>query len=507
MNQRNPQASNRRVVWAIYVRISRTDDRLGVDKQLDLCRLQLAAMGVAESDVVVYDENNTSATKGVELRIEYRRLTADAIAGRVHGVMVFVQDRFTRDTDELSAFLKLKIRLATSSTGEIDLTDPDARAGVKIATVNAEREIELIRLRVSNNSAQRASLGMAHGMAPFGWRREVEVRNGRVVRSWDVIDEREAGLLRYAAAELFRGISLRTITAELEAGDVRPRPRTFTGGKYKDDHREASGRWGTTKQIRALLLRECNAGLRLHRGQVLDGVVGDWPAIFDEVTYRRLRLLLTDPSRLSRDKGSAPVWLLSGIATCGVCADGGRILVHTGGKRRPSQRPVYVCVGKPGSKGCFQRHFVDDVDREITRLVAKRVVDPAYADADPTAQLAIDELLGKIDAQRLRMTEAGDAAADEIISLGQLGKINASAKAAIAELDREIDELTPQTVELGIEPGKFPFLPVPDRKAIVRKLFASIAFVPAATHGKSKDRRPEDVGDELLVEFKGRAAA
>lgn len=491
-------------IWAIYLRISRTDDRLGVDKQGQLCKFQLLAMGVDESRIVVFDENNTSATKGADKRPEYLRMLAEAKAGRIGGVMVFVQDRFTRDIDELRSLFKLGIRLATSSTGEVDWTDPDQKASSQIATINAEREVELISKRVKSNSAMRASLGMAHGQAPFGWRREVELRNGRVVRSWDELDEAEAGLLRHAAAQVLKGISLRSVAAELNAGEVKPRARTLKGGKYKDSPRESRRVW-SSQQLRTLLLRESNAGLRRHRGEVLDGVVGEWPPIFDEVTYRRLRLLFADPSRRASDKGSAPAWLLSGIATCDVCPDGGRFLVHTGGTTR-NARPAYVCVGALGGKGCMQRHYVDDVDNEIARLVAERLADPAFAEVDPDAQLKIDELRAKIDEERERMAEAGKLAATKAIKLAQLVEINAEAEATIERLGREIDELEPQTLDLGIEPGSFALLDVVEKRAVVRQLFASIVFVPSTVHGRATELRRASVADEIRVEFKGRAA-
>src|SRR6478672_3891347 len=167
--------------WAVYLRISRTDDRQGVERQLEDCQDQLELMGADPDGIVLYDENNTSATKGLDKRPEYLRMMADAKAGRITGFMVFLQDRAWRDTDELSAFLKLAkakgLRFATSSTGEANLNDPHTIANLKSNTVTAELEVALAGRRVARASRQRARKGKAHGRAPFGWRREVVIAN------------------------------------------------------------------------------------------------------------------------------------------------------------------------------------------------------------------------------------------------------------------------------------------------------------------------------------------
>jgi DNA invertase Pin-like site-specific DNA recombinase len=481
--------------WAIYLRISRTDDRLGVERQLDDCRLQLAAMGYDEdADVVLYDENNTSATKGIDKRPEYLRLVADIKAGRVCGVMVFLQDRAWRDTDELSAFLKLGARFATSSTGEANLDDPDTYANIKIAAVHAEREIKVASRRIAKASAQRAKAGRAHGRAPFGWRREVAISRGRVVDSWDELDEAEAGLIRHAASELIAGKSIRSIVAELNEGDVRPRDYVFTKGRHAG--RVNSKVW-TTTQLRTLLLRGSNAGLRTYKGEILEGVVAEWPAILDLRTYNQVRLVFADPSRRTNERGVAPRWLLSGLASCSECADGGKINVATGGKRN---RPVYVCVGNPGSRGCFQRHWIEDVDDYVGELVEARLEDPAFSEAPPEAEAEIAELEARIIELRGEQAEAGKLKAARKITLGQLVEINAGIDADVDALENKIKALRPTTLN-GVElPDGWAGADLTTRRAVVRRLFASITLVPSTVHGKL--RTYDTIDEEVVVKFR-----
>jgi DNA invertase Pin-like site-specific DNA recombinase len=494
MSQAIPSSGCR---WAIYLRISRTDDRLGVERQRDDCLAQLATMGVAEADVELFDENNTSATKGLDARPEYRRLLGEINAGRIGGVMVFLQDRAWRDTDELSAFLKLGCRFATSSTGEADLDDPDTYANVKIAAVQAEREIKLVSRRTSKASAQRAKAGKAHGRAPFGWRREVAISRGRVVDSWDEIDEAEAGLIRYVAKELLAGKSLRSLTLEANLGSVKPRPYTYVKGARAGLTVEAL--W-TSGKLRDLLLRGSNAGLRRHKGEILEGVTAEWPAILDVQTYQRLVLMFKDPSRRTNEAGSAPRYLLSGtIATCSVCPDGGRINVVTGGNQS-GRRSTYTCVGKAGSKGCFQRHWIEDVDAYVGELVEARLADPAFSGAAPEAQSEIDELYRRIDELRAEQDEAGKLKAARKITLPQLVEINEAIEAELEALDAKISALRPATLSDVELPDGWAGADIRTKRAVVRRLFASIVFVPSTIDGRR--RTAETIDEEILVQYR-----
>lgn len=486
--------------WAVYLRISRTDDRLGVERQLDDCRLTLAAMGVADADIELFDENNTSATKGLDKRPEYLRLLGEIKAGRIGGMIVWAQDRGWRDPDELSAFLKLAeslgIRFATSSTGEANLDDPDTIHQIEVGVSAAKREVRMAGKRIARASKQRAESGRAHGRAPFGWRREVAISRGRVVDSWDELDEAEAGLIRHIVSGLFAGRSLRELTLEANLGDVKPRPYEFKNGRHAG--RESVQEW-SSQQLKAILLRESNAGLRRYKGAVLEGVVGEWPAIFDVQTYQRLAVMLKDPARRTNDAGSAPRYLLSGLAVCSVCEDGGRINVVTGGNK-PGRRAAYTCVGKPGHKGCLQRHWIEDVDSFLGELVEARLADPAYAGSSPEAQLEIDELYARIDEIRAEQAEAGKLRKARKITLAQLVDLNAGYDEEIEALGNKIAGLRPQTEgEINLPDG-WAGADLATKRAALRVMFAEIKLVPSRYFWRV--RTAETIDEEVVATYR-----
>ena len=69
----------------------------------------------------------------------------------------------------------------------------------------------------------------------------------------------------------------------------------------------------TPTAVRDVLLRAANAGLSVHKGQVVG--TGEWPAITDPDTWAAVRALLTDPSRYT-GRGRPAAHLLSGILIC-----------------------------------------------------------------------------------------------------------------------------------------------------------------------------------------------
>ena len=172
----------------------------------------------------------------------------------------------------------------------------------------------------------RADNGEPHSFAAFGYRRAVERdENGNRTSAHDELDPDEAEVIRAAARMLLAGRSLRSTAAHLNnLGSPTPRGKPWQPAT-----------------LRQVLVRERNAGRRVHRGQVIDD--GSWPPIYSADTHDRVLALLTDPSR-STTNGNVPQHLLTGIAQCGRC--GGNMVARQGrvadnGRRQAS---AYVCA-------------------------------------------------------------------------------------------------------------------------------------------------------------------
>jgi hypothetical protein len=137
----------------------------------------------------------------------------------------------------------------------------------------------------------------------------------------DEIIEAEAAYIRSAAEQVLDGRTLRSICREWNDAGV-----TTTQGRS----------WYQLG-VRRVLISDWVAGMR-------GDVKATWQPILDEVTHKRLVLLLTDPSRLPSGSGNVRK-LLSGLAICGLCRHS---LVS---RPRGDGAACYVCSSDCGGCG------------------------------------------------------------------------------------------------------------------------------------------------------------
>jgi len=204
---------------------------------------------------------------------------------------------------------------------------PEGETTAGRGTFTSPEGAEARSRRMQRQFQDRAENGEPHSSAAFGYRRTVERdENGKRTGAHDELDPEQAEVIRDAARLLLAGRSLRSTAAHLN--DIgAPTPR---------------GKPWQSATLRQVLLRERNAGRRVHRGQVIGD--GRWAPIYSADTHDRVLALLTDPSR-NTTNGNVPRHLLTGIAQCGRCGEPlvarqGRV---TGNGRR--QASAYVCVG------------------------------------------------------------------------------------------------------------------------------------------------------------------
>jgi len=454
----------------VYLRISRDDIKKGrgVHRQLERCKMQLPKGWVI---VMVIDENDTSATKA-KPRPKYEAMLAAIKAGEYDAVMAYAQDRLTRKGPEAEALLDLVdnvgLRVATSAAGELrglkkgtPEYDPDARAAFRNSTTGATREVEWIGKRVTDEAAQRAQDGRPHGAPGFGFRRvyELDADGSRIGR--DAIDEAEAAVIRQAAHDVLNGVSVRAVTQRIEAGSIRPR---------------RSGHWSSTN-VRLLLLRASNAGLRVHRGTVLS-LEPVTPAILSVTEWQRLTALLTDPSRQAPQRGKSPRWLLSGVAVCGRCG-GTKINVQTGGKL--SIRPAYTCTRLSAEHpGCWARSWVDEVDAYVGELITERLADPQLG--EPGADVA--ERIETLDRQVIGLRNEQDGISrDTTTPRATRAILAAEIEAEIKVIEGQIKALLPSVQTSFYVPWGEATLG--ERRAMIEKLTSRIELHPPRRNGNT----------------------
>lgn len=396
---------------AVYARISTDteDTGLGVARQTEDCRREIERRGWTLANT--YTDNDVSATRS-RVRPQYERLLTDIRNGLVDALVVWDVDRLTRTPRELEDIIDLAdkqgLQLA-SCGGEIDLATPQGRLTARLKGSVARHESDQMSKRLKRKFDERAKDGRPHGLVAFGYQR---------VDGQDIIDPAEAAIIRSTSEGLLRGETLRSLVGALNATGSRT-PR--------------GGIWSSTL-LRQIMLRDRNAGLRRHRGQVVGKAM--WEPIYDEDTHTRVVTLLTDPNRTT-NKGATRVHLLSGLALCGLC--GAKVRVTVGKKAGVPRSPGYQC-GE-----CLKiRRLQSAVDTYVTVVMVERLkqadIVTALAEGDPERARASKERAAALEA---RMAQAADRFADGAITADQLARITGKLRPQIEAEKAEIAAASP----------------------------------------------------------------
>ncbi|RZU73980.1 DNA invertase Pin-like site-specific DNA recombinase [Micromonospora kangleipakensis] len=390
---------------AIYVRTSRDREGggLGVARQEQDCRQLAARHGLTAAQV--YSDNDLSAYSG-KPRPSYRRMLDDIAAARVDAVLAWHTDRLHRSPTELEEYITAceprGVPTYTVKAGPLDLSAPSGRMVARQLGAVARYEVEHQVERQQRAKLQAAADGKwGGGRRPYGYEPD-----GVTLRP------AEARAVAEATDAILSGASVRSQAAAMNARGLVT----------------STGRPWTPQELRKVLLRARNAGLREHRGEVVGPAA--WPPLVDEDRWRALVSVLTHPGRRTQ-WSSARRWLLSGLALCGVCGSPVRatLLNSTRGGV-----PSYTCkVAK-----CVVRNAAE-LDQHVGAVVVARLSRPDVADL-LAASGQPDSGVLQLDATSLRERLDGLAAAyaDGAIDVRQLREGSERLRVRLAEVEEQM---------------------------------------------------------------------
>lgn len=436
----------------LYARISKDAEGrgLGVARQEQECREWADRNGWTVSTVLVDNDISGYSKKH---RPGYEQMLSGVISGEYDGLLAWAPDRFTRQVSELERLVdvieKASVPVHTLQGGRIDLTTPGGRLTARTLgnIASYESELKSERARSKHDELRR------QGKAPGG-SRCFGLTEGRTA-----IVEDEARWIRSAAEKILSGATIRSVCREWNEAGVKT----------------ATGRAWYQLGLRRVLLSDWVAGKR-------GDVPAQWPAILDEVTHNRLRLLLTDPSR--RMSATNARTLLSGIARCGVC---GHTLVS---RPKAGGIPCYVCLSDQ-ARGASRVGACGKI-----RILAKDLEDDLAARLwsvlDPERLQSIEVPKGPhTDAQdRIRDLEAHAALLVEMLGARELTRdeyrvAKARNEAELAEARRLVvrdwhDEVQAKKMtELDDLEIKWDKLDIDEKRAWLRLLAEDIKVMPA----------------------------
>lgn len=434
----------------IYARISndREGAGLGVDRQTEECRELADRLGWNVADVL--SDNDISAYSG-KPRPAYRALLDALRDGRANAVIAWHSDRLHRSNVELEEFIevceKKAVAVETVKAGKIDLSTPTGRMIARIVGAVARHEVEHAKQRVVAAQEQAAREGKPHGPVPFGYMK-IRDNSGRELSR--VPHPTEAQHVREAIERVLAGESLYSIRMDWTKRGITPR----------------SGRPWSPHTFRQMLLRPVYAGLRSHKGVTTQGT---WEPIITLDEHHRLVSLLTASSRVSH-RGTEPKYLLTGIATCGVCDSPLWRL-----KRKSGGLGNYTCT----ENRCTAR-VIEYVDEVVEEAVLRRLENASAVDEHGDAEAA--KALAEARKLRARLDGFIEDAIEDRIDRETLARMESKMLPRIRELEQRAQQsgTHPLVRELLGENARpnWAKMPLADRRTVIRAV-AKVSLLPA----------------------------
>lgn len=465
---------------AIYCRMSadREGRELGVARQEEDGRILAERRGATVSGIYI-DNDISASTRSRKTRPEYKRMLADAAAGKFDIIIAYTSSRLTRKPREHEDLIELAERYGTQflyvRSPSFDLNTAAGRRVARILAATDAGEAEDVQERVVRERLQQAQRGSwPGGRRPFGYEAD-----GVTIKP----DEAEE--VQAAIAAVLAGGSLRSLVADLNARGVT----TSTGS-----------RWGTIELSR-VLLRPRNAGLRQHRGEVIGKAT--WPAIVREDLWRGAAAILTDPNRRT-SPGPARRWMGSGLYRC-FCGE--VVRVHSPGKARSYAYPSYTCEARHVYK------TARDVDRLVWAVVVERLSrDDAVDLLVEDSPADIGDALEQAAAARVRLDELAALFAAKVITASQLATGSVDLRRQLDEAEEQIASASRVSVLAGIPLGTpevaevLERLPLDRKRAVIDRLFT--VEIWKGNRGRPKGWKPnEPYFDPETVKFYWRKGA
>jgi site-specific DNA recombinase len=230
---------------------------------------------------------------------------------------------------------------------------------LKQDALDAEAEVDHMVERIESQKSEAAKLGRwGGGPVPFGWRLTRLDDDQRVL----ALEPEQAAAVRWGSEQTVRGATLAAIARRWNA----------------DGHRRHGGGEWYEGAVRDVLLRPRNAGLAVHRGQVVEtelpGGKADWEPIVTENLWRAVVVTLTDEARRT-SPGPKPRWWGSGLFLCGVCLS--PLKVQGSGSRRYGKRPASYRCRMAGARHVARQ--AAHLDRFVETTLLLRLARPDYA--------------------------------------------------------------------------------------------------------------------------------
>ncbi|MCW2905157.1 MAG: recombinase family protein, partial [Streptosporangiaceae bacterium] len=408
-----------------------------VDSQLDVGRRWAQREG--HTIVGEYRDDGVSAFDTRKQRPDWQRVMDEIAARRFDVLWVWEASRASRDRTVWAALIAAcaEAHVLICVDGKMhDVTDPDDGFVLDLGMAMAVRESAYIRKRVQRATLAAADAGRPFGSIPFGYRREYDPKSKAPSQ---VPDEETAPIVREIVARVIAGEGLHKIAVDFNRRGV-PTPQQVRDRRLGREGVTRGG-WNNPK-LRKLLSSPSMAGWRVHQGKV-HGQAG-WDPIVSAADHAAALAIINDPTRRTQ-RGTAPKYLLSGIAECAVCDGWMRYFPNKG-------FPSYGCAGKSGTNPGHVVRRAEPLETMVETYVVALLMDPKLFERVATIEAGADDrgeaIVKEIADVEARIAQFEAAAVAGELTPERFGRMERQWLAQLVELRTELGSTSklPQVV-------------------------------------------------------------
>jgi site-specific DNA recombinase len=307
-----------------------------------------------------YADDGVTGTIPLESRPGGIRLLEDARLHKFDQLLVFKLDRLGRDTrlilNAVAELEKHGVRVR-SMTEEFDTATATGRLMLTMLSGFAAHERELIRERSVAGTKRLAEAGAwLGGVVPYGYRKQGERGQGRIVISNELIPGCEL-----SEAEVVRTIYRMSATEKKSCQKIADHLNrtSVPSGAVENAHGAEAGKrtrrtapiWRPS-YIRNMIVSQTYMGQHLYGKRSTNRnrkvIVRDVPAIVPQEVWQAAQQVLRS-NRINCSRNTRRTYLLRGLIKCGLCG-----LTFSGITMRPPQRDHYYrCNGRQQARGLY----------------------------------------------------------------------------------------------------------------------------------------------------------
>jgi DNA invertase Pin-like site-specific DNA recombinase len=293
----------------IYARVSQ--DRSGnfrsVEEQISENKREVERHDDWYLGPIIRDDAISASRYATKDRKGYQELLLELREGDV--LVIWEPSRAGRkleDWVELRKLCETRGVLLCAGGQVLDMAKSGDRFNAGMRYVYAEHEADQSRERSLRALNANVAAGRPHSPPPFGYRLTRD-ENGRPTprevdgkpMHWEP-HPKEAPIFLEMVNRVLAGETIHSVYVDFSHRGVRGK----RGGEMSTAH------WLN------LLRSPTMAGMRVHKGQI--AAPGTWPGLITMEQHEQLMAIFLDPRR-PKMRGSAPKYLLAGVAKCGTC--------------------------------------------------------------------------------------------------------------------------------------------------------------------------------------------